>query len=251
MTSTFKAAVKAIAPAPLRDLWKKFRLGIEEKRIEGHSLDEIFAETYAKRKWGASEGQSPFFSGVGSLPDATAEYEAFLASYIERHPEIETLVDVGCGDFQVGRRLLARLSRPITYIGCDIAKNVVAYNTQAFARPGVSFMALDITRERPPAGDLVTVREVLQHLSNADIHKALANLSQRFARAAITEAIFIEPSAPNLDMVSGHWTRDRQRSGVYLDLPPFNLTVIEESRKDYESGEAYRTTVVALPGPRA
>ena len=160
-------------------------------------------------------------------------------------------MDVGCGDFQVGRRVLDRLSRPIAYIGCDIAKNVIAYNTQTFARPGVSFVALDITRELPPAGGLVTVREVLQHLSNAAIHKALAYLSQRFTRAAITEAIFIEPSAPNLDMVSGHWTRDRQRSGVYLDLPPFSLTVLEESRKDDESSEAYRTTVVALPGPQA
>ncbi|HEV7464420.1 MAG TPA: class I SAM-dependent methyltransferase [Methyloceanibacter sp.] len=126
------------------------------------------------------------------------------------------------------------------YIGCDIASNVVAYNNQHFA----GFRQLDITTHEPPSGDIVAVREVLQHLSNDAISRALDNLRRRFKAAIITESVFTEPSAPNLDMVSGRWTRDRQRSGVYIDLPPFNL--LDECRRVYPSGEMHRTTLVSL-----
>jgi SAM-dependent methyltransferase len=185
-------------------------------------------------------------SGIGSLPEATADYEAYVAAYLEAHPEIEVLVDIGCGDFQVGERILKRLPRPVRYIGCDIASNVIAYDNQRFAGPFIEFHQLDITAHEPPAGDIVTVREVLQHLSNDAVLKALQNLRSRFKRAIITEAVFLEPSAPNMDMVSGRWTRDRMRSGVYVDLPPFNLKVIDECRTVFPSGEMYRTTLVSL-----
>jgi hypothetical protein len=49
-------------------------------------------------------------------------------------------------------------------------------------------------------------------------------------------------------MTSGRWTRDRQRSGVYVDLPPFSLPVLDECRVHYASGEMHRTTLVALDG---
>jgi SAM-dependent methyltransferase len=245
MTQTLKAKVKAFAPAPLLDAWRWIRFEVERLRDRRRPLDELFFDVYKKGKWGES-GLSPFFSGIGSLPRATGEYEAFVAAYLEKTPKAHTLVDIGCGDFQVAARTLERLSRPVHYIGCDIARNVLAYNTERFARPGIEFRALDITRDEPPAGDIVTVREVLQHLSNDAILAALKNLRRQFKAAIITEAVFVKPSAPNLDMVSGRSTRDRQRSGVYIDLPPFTLPVLDECHTICGPGEIYRTTLVSL-----
>jgi SAM-dependent methyltransferase len=246
MFPSLKATVKAITPGAVLHAWRRVRFGVEQFRERGRTLDEVFYNVYDQGKWGAASGASPFFSGVGSLPQATAAYETFVAAYFEKHPEAKTLVDIGCGDFQVGSRILARISRPVGYIGCDIAANVVAYNAKNLARDGIEFRVLDITREEPPAGDVIVIREVLQHLSNAHIEKALANLRRRYATAIITESVFVEPSAPNLDIVSGRWTRDRQRSGVYVDLPPFSLPVLDECCVHYPTGEMHRTTLVAL-----
>jgi hypothetical protein len=44
----------------------------------------------------------------------------------------------------------------------------------------VRFQVLDVTREVPPEGDIATVREVFQYLSNARISAAFTNLGQRF-----------------------------------------------------------------------
>ena len=241
-----KSTVRAIAPAPLLYAWRRFAFEVEQLRNRGRSLDQVFFDVYAKGKWGAPSDSSPFFSGIGSLPAATARYEAWVAGYFEKNSETNVLVDIGCGDFQVGSRILKRLSRPVRYIGCDIASNVVAHNNDTFAAPSIEFRQLDITRDEPPSGDIVTIRQVLQHLSNDSIARALDNLRTKFKVAIITESVPIEPAAANLDMDSGRWTRDYQKSGVYVDLPPFNLAVLEEHRTLQPSGHMFRSTLVSL-----
>ena len=241
-----KSTVRAFAPAPLLDVWRRLAFEVEQLRNHGRSLDEVFFDVYAKGKWGAPSDSSPFFSGIGSLPKETAEYETWVAAHFERTLEAEVVVDIGCGDFQVWSRILKRLSRPVRYIGCDIASNVVAHNNESFASPSIEFRQLDITRDEPPSGDIVTIREVLQHLSNDSVARTLDNLRKKFKTAIITETVPIEPAAANLDMDSGRWTRDYQNSGVYVDLPPFNLAVLEEHRTVRPSGHLFRSTLVSL-----
>ncbi len=240
-----KTTVRAIAPEPLLNTWRRVAFEVEQLRNRGRSLDRVFFDVYAKGKWGRPSTWSPFFSGVGSLPNTTAQYEAWVASLLERDRDAQVLVDIGCGDFQVGSRILKRLSRPVRYIGCDIASNVVAYNNSRFASPKIEFRQLDVTKDEAPLGDVVTVREVLQHLSNDAITKALKNLGKRFTTAIITECVPATMGQPNLDMDSGRWTRDHRESGVYVDLPPFNLPVLEECRTELP-GKIYRTTLVSL-----
>ena len=75
-------------------------------------------------------------------------------------------------------RILGRLTRPVTYVGCDIASNVVAYNQERHGRDGVRFMRIDVTRDPVPEGELVTVREVFQHLTLVVVdewHELLGN----------------------------------------------------------------------------
>ncbi len=123
---------------------------------------------------------------------------------------------------------------------------MVAYNEAHHARPGVRFVALDVTSDPLPEGEFVTVREVLQHLSNDSIEAALANMRRTFPRAIVTEMQPGRCEVPNLDIVSGYRTRDGLHSGVYLNLPPFGLTILDEYVMSASTNELLRPVLVAL-----
>lgn len=246
MPQRIKAYVKSVLPSAVLATWKRIRYAREQAHARGRPLDEVFSEIYEKNVWATPGTGVRYSSGPGSAPEVTRGYEDFVVGYIERHPEIDRLVDIGCGDFQVASRILGRLSRPIAYVGCDIAPNVVAYNQQYHARPDVSFVRLDVTRDQLPPGDLVTVREVFQHLSNDAILAALDNLRGTFKHAIVTESQPVSTERPNLDIVSGYRTRDGLHSGVYLNLPPFGLTILDEYIVTASSSEVLRSMLVLL-----
>lgn len=246
--ASLKSFAKPYLPKKLLQLWQRRRYEAEQAHYKDKPLNEVFEEIYDQHTWDR-EGTGRYRSGPGSSANVTQRYEAFVVDYILRHPDIRKLVDIGCGDFQVSGRILAALAaqgRDIDYVGCDIAANVVAYNTSTFGRSGVAFKVLDVTREPPPAGDIVTVREVLQHLSNAHISAALGNLATRFERAIITESLTPDVVVPNVDIASGYRTRDGYQSGVMVDMPPFSRAVIEEHVTTPSPLQRLRTTVIAL-----
>jgi len=87
------------------------------------------------------------------------------------------------------------------------------------------------------------VRQVFQHLSNAQVAHALSKL-HGYERVLVTEH---HPSdgpkvRPNLDKVHGFDTRLDRRSGIYLDAAPFSIPkkelelVLELPFSDFESG---------------
>ena len=250
MALNFKAAIKPLIPAPLLDSWKRHRFNIEQNAVRGRPLDEVFNEIYARGTWRPAGSDALYHSGPGSVAGVTAGYEAFVAGYIDADPSIHRLVDIGCGDFQVSQRILARLKKPISYVGCDIASLVVADNQARHGVDGrIAFRALNVATDPLPPGDIVTIREVFQHLSNDTILAALANLRGTFRRAIVTEAVPLKPFKPNLDIASGYRTRDGLKSGVYLELAPFGLQI--EDRYEVpvggnDGGEILRTLVVRL-----
>lgn len=233
-------------PRPVLEQWKRIRFNAEQAAVRNKPLDQVFNDIYARGVWRPEGATALYHSGPGSVAAVTAGYEAFVAKIIEADPAVGTLVDIGCGDFQVSQRILARLSRPVSYVGCDIASLVVRDNQKRHAAEGlISFRQLNVATDPLPAGDLVTIREVFQHLSNDTILAALANLRKVYKRAIITEAVRKMPAAPNLDILSGYRTRDGVGSGVYLDLAPFNLKVLDRYESDINE-EVMRTLVVEL-----
>jgi hypothetical protein len=75
-----------------------------------------------------------------------------------------------------------------------------------------------------PDGDVCFVRHVLQHLSNAQILAILPKLA-KYRWAFVTEHYPTGDAGivPNRDKVHGGYIRASERSGVYLDRPPFAL----------------------------
>ena len=133
-----------------------------------------FSRIYRKKAWG-SEG-TRFFSGVGSRGAAVTTYVDALALELDSP---RTIVDLGCGDFEVGRALLARYPQA-KYIGCDIVPNLVKHLQNVHGSDRVNFRLVDIVDSRDlPEGDMYLIRQVFQHLSNDDILRVLEKLIDR------------------------------------------------------------------------
>lgn len=246
MSRQIKDAIKPILPVGMLEYWRRLRFNAEQLAVRNKPLDQVFNDIYATGKWRPEGSQAQYHSGPGSVAEVTAGYEAFVAGFINATPSISRIVDIGCGDFQVSRRILDRLNRPVGYVGCDIASLVVEDNKRRHAVAGqIDFRTLNVATDPLPEGDVVTIREVFQHLSNATILSALNNLRKNFKVAIITEAVPKVPSAPNLDIASGYRTRDGLNSGVFLELPPFNLKVLDSYNMDI-GAEFLRTLIVAL-----
>jgi hypothetical protein len=71
-------------------------------------------------------------------------------------------------------------------------------------------------------GDCVILRQVLQHLSNAEIQSIL-NKIKFFKWLVLTEHIPIGDFVANLDIISGQGTRLKKQSGIDITKEPFNL----------------------------
>jgi hypothetical protein len=115
----------------------------------------------------------------------------------------------------------------------------------------VRFCQLDLVSDPLPAGDVCLVRQVLQHLSNADI--------QSFFQRADYPWIYLTEGHPvlrtgtvNPDKAAGHevrfdWRTGRGR-GVELDRPPFNLATEEMFRVPAMQHEVIVTERVFVSG---
>ncbi|HXQ10025.1 MAG TPA: class I SAM-dependent methyltransferase [Caulobacteraceae bacterium] len=194
-------------------------------------LAATFTRIYNDKIWGSAEGaQSPFFSGDGSHnPLVLSHYLSamltllrFFQLYAGRKPNV---VDLGCGDFFVGAQLREHCAQ---YTACDIVAPLVEYNRTAYAHLNVDFRVVDITRDELPAGDIVTIRQVLQHLSNEDIASVLPSLRSQFQLLVLTEHVPIGAFVPNLNKPSDEHNRLNLNSGVVLTSPPFNLPIADE-----------------------
>ena len=80
-----------------------------------------------------------------------------------------------------------------------------------------------------PLGDCAIVRQVLQHLSNAEVQAILHKLLN-FKYLILTEHVPEGDFIPNKDIISGQGIRLKKKSGINLLVPPFNLKVKEEKQ---------------------
>jgi SAM-dependent methyltransferase len=174
------------------------------------SPEAVFTEIYERGHWGGTPGE--FYSGSGTHD------EEIVSAYMST---ISTFVDLGCGDFHVGRRLLPLCSR---YVGVDIVAPLVARNESLFGNGTIRFVHADVVEAELPHGDVAILRHVLQHLSNREIGEILRKLPA-YRWVLITEHYPTDNPAivPNRDMVHGGYVRVHENSGVYLSEPPFDV----------------------------
>ena len=227
----------------LREMRRKRKFERRQAWSRGLSLEETFSRIYHEARWGSAPSGVRFHSGTGSLPEFSAAYERFVIEFLDRHSEIRSIVDLGCGDFQVSDRILRGLNRSVEYIGCDIVRELIEHNQATHTRPGVRFRHCNVIDGELPTGDLALVRQVMQHLSNTDIQRIIAKIRKVYSVAIVTESLPTKLVAANVDK-RGVDSRVALGSGVYLDEPPFDLPVELALDTEYSKTKFLRTCVV-------
>lgn len=184
-------------------------------------LSKIFDDVYKNQLWGISNEK--FYSGHGSHDTLIVE------PYIDKIYEMckllnlfkQKFLDIGCGDFAIGRRIAPWSSQ---YIGIDVVYDLIQYNIKHFQNDNIKFYNLDATNEELPSADVCFVRQVLQHLTNFQIQKILNKL-KNYKYVFITEHLpsNYKINSDNINKTAGGNIRLDYGSGVFLSSPPFNL----------------------------
>jgi hypothetical protein len=146
----------------LREYWR------ERKRSDG--LRARFTLVHDHNLWGADESRSGWGSCRGAQSVAVAK--AALRKAVTEHG-VRSIHDIPCGDFNWMPDVLAEFG-DVGYIGFDIVRAALHRNRDR--RPDVEFRWLDITAKAPPAADLIFCKDLLNHLSDADVRRAIANM---------------------------------------------------------------------------
>jgi SAM-dependent methyltransferase len=177
-------------------------------------------QIYKRKLWGGLS--SEFYSGDGSHhPEILNPYIEVVTSFLSSFEAALIVCDLGCGDFNVGKHLVKHTQK---YIAVDIVEDLIDRNKKLFKEDPLEFLHLDIAKERLPKADCALVRQVLQHLSNAEVQCVTQKLSN-FKYVILTEHIPEGDFVPNEDIISGQGTRLKKQSGLDLLASPFHLQV--------------------------
>jgi SAM-dependent methyltransferase len=221
-----KTIAKSITPEPLLRQIRPYLLQRWDAKFERQPAVDVFAAVYREGKWGGNPDQD-FYSGGGSHKEyLVIPYIDAVRGFLRTLTSRPSVVDLGCGDFNVGSQLRPSCGR---YVACDVVPDLIRRNRTKFSGLQVDFRCIDIIEDDLPDGEVVFLRQVLQHLSNAQIVKIVQKLySHKFL--VLTEHIPAKSGfPPNLDKSNGHCIRLSQGSGIVLTEPPFDLNIRSEA----------------------
>ncbi|MFC4519286.1 class I SAM-dependent methyltransferase [Cupriavidus pinatubonensis] len=250
LAQRFKQRLKPLIPAWVLKFHRDRVIRREGSMYEGKPLGEVFTHVYKTGAWGVAEDQSGFYSGSSSHDSKIVEpYVKAVTEYLSALPERPAVVDLGCGDFNVGKRIRSVCGH---YMACDVVDAAIQSNRTRFSHLDVDFRCVDITTDPLPPGDIVFLRQVLDHLDNARIATVLSKLGP-YKILILTEYLPLGSSfTPNLDKAIGSHLRlfGAQPSGLVLTAPPFNMKVLSARIlcEVPDSGGVIRTIAYELPG---
>jgi SAM-dependent methyltransferase len=220
---SLKRIVKGILPKALLQARHEYLALRRDREFSRLTAKDAFTKIYAEGLWARSSNDpDSFSSGSGSRqPNIVATYIGAVEKFLTSLDQKPNVVDLGCGDFFVGSKIRHLCGN---YIACDIVDSLIARNKDTYRHMDVDFRVLDFTSDELPDGDVVFVRQVLQHLSNELILNAVPKIGSKYKYLLLTEHLPHSNSfAPNVDKPTGPGIRLRYHSGVVLTRPPFNM----------------------------
>ncbi len=181
-------------------------------------------QVYNMSLWGNNNAR--FYSGDGSHnPELVNPYLEAVTLFLNSFENPITVADLGCGDFNVGKHLIKHTKK---YVAIDIVPDLITHNQEQFQADNLEFHCLDLAKDALPEADCALIRQVLQHVSNAEVQSILNKLSA-YKYVIITEHIPKGEFEANIDIISGQGIRLKKHSGIDLLKPPFNLVVQEDT----------------------
>jgi hypothetical protein len=164
---------------------------------------EVFSRIYSRGGW---TGSKESISGRGSEVGTTEVFRKEFGNWLNLLPDVATLLDAPCGDFNWISHMPEVASRH--YIGGDIVPDLISRNIQAHAQPRRDFRVLDIIDDPLPEADLWLCRDVLFHFP--------IELAVRVTQRCRSERIryFLATTFPG---------RENDRSAPLGGYAPYNL----------------------------
>lgn len=171
---------------------------------------KVFSYIYEHDFWNGG-------SGPGSDPSNAGRYIALLQEYFN-DPRFNTIVDLGCGDWQIMRNISIPINK--SYLGFDVVPSIVEANRAEFTTDNVHFYHTKSLREFVDlnvSGDLLVIKDVMQHWPHDEIQYFLENVLPRFKYALITNQYDTTKLHHNKAVVLG------PEHSLGLIDPPYNL----------------------------
>lgn len=183
------------------------------------NAEGIFSRIYDTDFWNGG-------SGVGSAPETTVAYRAFLRRFID-HSGVTSITDVGCGDWQLGS--LVDWSG-VQYLGVDVVPSVIALNSAEYSSEFVTFTQIDVLNDSSllPVSDALLIKDVLQHWPTQDCKRFLESACERYDYVIVTNDVSHTRSSPrmtNTNIKLGGWRC------LNLETRPFDLRPVY--KEDY------------------
>jgi len=114
-------------------------------------------------------------SGTGSIPKYNKSYINFV-NYLIEDQKIKTILDIGCGDWQLGSQY--ELDNT-DYIGIDVVDEVIQKNNDRYSKDNISFKYINILDNDEILNseyDLIIIKDVMQHLSYKNIKEIISKI---------------------------------------------------------------------------
>ena len=141
-------------------------------------MEKIFTNIYEKKIWGDNKNNKySGSSGGGSSIEFNTKYISIVKKIITDY-NIKNVVDLGCGDFRIGKLLYDDLD--VIYTGYDVYKKIIDYNNDEKKSSKYTFEHLDFynNKENITNGDMCILKDVIQHWSLEEIYFFLDYLTK-------------------------------------------------------------------------
>jgi len=172
---------------------------------------EAFHNVYESGRWGGT-------SGAGSKPENAAQYLSILQKFF-KDPQYNKIVDFGSGDWQLMSNIY--IPNDKEYLGYDVS-TVILEKTKHHSKENIKFHHTSGVRDfvqQGVKGDLIIVKDVLQHMQTEDIKIFIEEVLPNYKAALITNDYKPHPRKGingDLKKLVGHRSLD-------LRQEPFNL----------------------------
>lgn len=185
-------------------------------------MKDIFTDIYRDNTWKSDES----VSGQGSTVDATYHIVRELPRlFAEFH--VKSVLDIPCGDLNWITKIDFG-GMGIKYIGGDIVEELIAETRLKYN--GADLRVLDITKDELPKVDLILVRDLFGHFSDADLALAVKNVKRSGAKYLMATTF---PDMWNtVSIKTGQWRA--VNLDYYCGLPP-SIYMLNEGNQMFKN----------------
>ena len=175
---------------------------------------EYFKTIYKHNLWNSNSGTS---SGPGFDMQHASPYLTFLSDFV-KNKQIESILDVGCGDFNLMKHFNLT---GIQYTGIDLVDELIQKNQLKYGKNNITFKATPI-HDFTYSGsyDLIICKDVIQHWSIHSVKTFLKNIRN------FKYCLLVNDYANSAYENKTHNTSilDSEYTVVDLQKDPYNLT---------------------------